>query len=223
MVTLASPPNISPCVCELWALGIGVLREREQLTINHRGLVAVARGLCRACGPIVPTEAVRLALLRCFILFERENWLAGLVQHITQQLAGRQDTAGRDDVLFVLVLEIGGFAHQFKCVVNILAGERDPARDRALLNFHFPCPVRISSIDELLMPGGKTGSILFGGGRIAGAGGADPAGQQSDRFREGRTAHGRRELSRREPVAALQPVPGPPPRPAGTPCDPPPT
>jgi len=119
-------------VCELWTLSIGVLREREQLTIIYRSLVAITRGLRRACGPIVPTEAVRFALLRCFILFERENWLAVLVQHITEQFAGRQDTTGRDDVLFVLIFKIGGFAHQFQCVVNILVSERDPARHRAL-------------------------------------------------------------------------------------------
>jgi hypothetical protein len=92
----------------------------------------IARGLCGARCPMVSAEAVRLALLRCLILFERENWLARLVQHITEQFAGRQDTNGRDDVFFVLVFKIGGFAHQFQCVVNILVSERDPARHRAL-------------------------------------------------------------------------------------------
>jgi len=119
-------------VCDFRTLSIGALRQDQQLIVVHRGLVAIACGLCGARGPIISTEAVRLALLRRFILFERENWLAGLIQHITQQFAGRQDTTGRDDVLFVLIFKIGGFAHQFQCVVNILVSERDPARHRAL-------------------------------------------------------------------------------------------
>src|SRR5260221_8106498 len=81
MVALASPPDVSPCVCEFWTLGIGVLRDREQLTVIHGGLVAIACGLCGARGAVVSSKAVRFALLRCFILLERQNWLAGLIQH----------------------------------------------------------------------------------------------------------------------------------------------
>jgi len=62
---LASAPDISPCMCKLWTLGIGVLCEREQLAIIHRGLVAIARGFCRVRGPIVAPEQVRFALLGC--------------------------------------------------------------------------------------------------------------------------------------------------------------
>jgi hypothetical protein len=50
-------------MCKLWTLGIGVLCEREQLAIIHRGLVAIARGFCRVRGPIVAPEPVRFALL----------------------------------------------------------------------------------------------------------------------------------------------------------------
>jgi len=57
-------------MCKLWTLGIGVLCEREQLAIIHRGLVAIARGFCRVRGPIVAPEPVRFALL---------GWLAPLV------------------------------------------------------------------------------------------------------------------------------------------------
>src|SRR5258708_4040672 len=67
----ASPPDISSCACELRALGIGVLCEREQLAVIHRGLVTIAGSLCGARGAIVSAEAVRLALLRCFVLLER--------------------------------------------------------------------------------------------------------------------------------------------------------
>jgi hypothetical protein len=50
----------------------------------------IARDLCGARCPMVSAEAVRLALLRCFILFERENWLAGLVQQDTGEKPARK-------------------------------------------------------------------------------------------------------------------------------------
>ncbi len=89
-VALASPPDISSCACELGTLSIGAPCECEKLAVIHSGLIMIARDLCGARCPMVSAEAVRLALLRCFILFERENWLAGLVQQDTGEKPARK-------------------------------------------------------------------------------------------------------------------------------------
>src|SRR5689334_18988598 len=95
---------------ELRAGRVAVLRQILQLAVIRGGLLLVACGLGGARGAIVPAEAVRLADVRSFVLLQRLRRLTDFEQHIAEQLARGHDPARRDDVLLVLVLEIGGGA-----------------------------------------------------------------------------------------------------------------
>ena len=91
---------------------VGLLRQLDQHAVVAARLVAVAGGLGRLGRAGEPAQPVRLALLRLLELLQRLGRLLHRQQHLAEQLARRQDTARRDDVLLVAVLEVGGRAHQ---------------------------------------------------------------------------------------------------------------
>src|SRR5438876_2956025 len=95
-------------------------RQFNQLGEVVPALVAVAGLRRRLRRTVQPAIAVRLALLRGLILFERLRRALQFHQHVTEQLAGGQQAPRRDVVLLALVLDVGRLAHERESVVALL-------------------------------------------------------------------------------------------------------
>src|SRR5438105_13649474 len=87
----------------------GHLHQPRVITARRLGITGHLCGERRA---IEAAEAVRLALLRLLVLLQRLGRALQLHQHVAEQLACRQDAAGRHRMLVVPVLEVRGFARE---------------------------------------------------------------------------------------------------------------
>src|SRR5437867_7775469 len=99
-------------------------RQFNQLGEVVPRLVAVAGLRRRLPRAVQPAIAVRLALLRGLVLFERLRRALQFHQHVAEQLARGQQAPRRDDVLLAIVLDVGRLAHERESVVALLLRER---------------------------------------------------------------------------------------------------
>src|SRR5690242_10900584 len=97
--------EVSTRVRELGALCVAVLRKLDQLCVVVGGFCAFACGLRGTRGAGVASEAVGLAYMRGLVFLQRLRRLIELEEHIAEELARREDAAGRDDAFLVPVFE----------------------------------------------------------------------------------------------------------------------
>src|SRR5439155_14494796 len=103
----------------------GQLHQLREVAPGLRLVAALGRRLRSA---VVGAEALGLAGLHGLELLQRVRRALELQQHVAQELARGQDAPGRDDVLLVAVLHVGGVAHEAERLVLLALRQRRPRR-----------------------------------------------------------------------------------------------
>jgi hypothetical protein len=79
------------------------------------------------------------------------------------------EPARRDDVLLVLVLEIGRRAHELHGLLGLAFAERDPSRPRPPLDLDFGRPVGVLRVEQRLVQRLELRGVLARRGEVAAA------------------------------------------------------
>jgi hypothetical protein len=194
------------------AFAVGLACLFEQMGGMAAGLVHVTGLFGGFHGPGDGAVTVRLLGKHGLVLGQGFGKLVVVQQDIGQKFAGRQDRAGRDDMLFSCVLARRGLLQRTDAVLCLAIGAQRQRTDDIGLDVDLLDPVgRSHRVSQCLQPL----LLLPGRGGISTAGRADAAGKRVDRLGMGillpRIGIGRRlecELRRLRPVAALERHPG---------------
>src|SRR5262245_34007451 len=186
---------------------IGIGCDRYDLAVILLRLVRIAGFFGSLCGTDVGMKPVRLLLQGSLECSKRFRWLAAIKQHYTVELAGGHRHARRYRMLLGLVFGVSRGTHCTECFVVLTLGIELPGRRNLLLDIDLLGPVRVFRLAQLLAQLDELGDVRLRSFGIAGASGAESAGEVGHRLHLGQRAGTNLERSSGLPVAALDRIP----------------